>query len=103
MISADVYLWGSKIGIVAQKDFQSIPVFMYSEDFVKRGFSLSPIMMPLSNNEYSFPRLNEDTFHGLPGMLADSLPDKFGNRLIEDYLERQGRSIQDLTAVERLC
>lgn len=99
----NVYLWGSKIGTVAQKDISSVPVFTYDKKFIKSGIQVSPIMMPLSEKSYSFPSLNEETFHKLPGLLADSLPDKFGTKLISDYLGRQGRSIEDLTAIERLC
>ena len=103
MIGVEVYLWGTKIGIVVQKDEKSIPVFEYDAAFAKTGIELSPLMMPLKGKSYSFPNLNEETFRGLPGMLADSLPDKFGTRVIEDYLAKQGRSIESLTAVERLC
>ena len=99
----NVYLWGSKIGTVAQKDINSVPVFSYDKKFAKSGIQVSPITMPLSENPYSFSALNEKKFKGLPGFLADSLPDKFGTTLISDYLARQGRSIDDLTAIERLC
>ena len=103
MIGVEVYLWGTKIGIVVQKDEKSIPVFEYDAAFIKTGIELSPLMMPLKGKSYSFPNLNEETFRGLPGMLADSLPDKFGTRVIEDYLAKKGRSIESLTSVERLC
>ena len=58
--------------------------------------------MPVSERIYSFPALSRQTFHGLPGLLADSLPDKFGTKLIERYLAERGRDIHSLTAVERL-
>ena len=99
-IGAEVYLWGNKIGTVVQNDITSIPQFMYDSKFVKSGIELSPIRMPLSEQTYAFPNLNEKTFHRLPGMLADSLPDKFGMKVIADYLARQGRDIDSLTAVE---
>lgn len=103
MIAAEVYLWGTKIGTVAQKDERSVATFEYDTSFAGAGIELSPLMMPLEGKTYSFPTLNEETFRGLPGMLADSLPDKFGTRVIEDYLIKQGRTIESLTAVERLC
>ena len=103
MIGAEVYLWGTKIGTVVQNTANDIPRFMYDSGFIKSNIEISPIMMPLSAQIYSFPRLNEETFHGLPGLLADSLPDKFGTRIINEYLAKQGRSIESLTAVERLC
>lgn len=102
-IGAEVYLWGSKIGTVVQNDIAGIPRFMYESNFIKSGIELSPVRMPLSSQTYSFPNLNEKTFHGLPGMLADSLPDKFGMKVIADYLARQGREMGNLTAVEKLC
>ena len=102
-IGAEVYLWGNKIGTVVQNGITSIPQFMYDPGFIKSGIELSPIRMPLSTQIYSFSNLNEKTFHGLPGMLADSLPDKFGMKVIADYLARQGREIDSLTAVEKLC
>lgn len=98
-----MYLWGTKIGTVVQESETDIPRFMYELKFSKSNIELSPIMMPLSGQIYSFPRLNEETFRGLPGLLADSLPDKFGTRIIDDYLAKQGSSIQNLTGVERLC
>ena len=76
---------------------------MYDKKFLKSEIELSPIMMPLSSQIYSFPTLSEKTFHGLPGMLADSLPNKYGNKIIDNYLAKEGRSIEGLTAVERLC
>jgi serine/threonine-protein kinase HipA len=60
-------------------------------------------MMPLSKKVYGFPQLPGETFHGLPGLLADSLPDKFGNALINAWLATQGRTPQSFNAVERLC
>ena len=60
-------------------------------------------MMPLSGRLYSFPSLRPETFHGLPGLLADSLPDRFGNALIDAWLARPGRMPESFNAVERLC
>lgn len=103
MISAEVYLWGTRIGVVAQEDVASVPVFNYDDRFLQSNIEVSPLTMPLSKRIYSFPNLNKDSFHGLPGLLADSLPDKFGTKLIERYLAEQGRDFKSLTAVERLC
>lgn len=102
MISAKVYLWGTLIGVVSQKDFNSIPTFEYNKDFTKIGIELSPIMMPLSNRIYSFPSLMNSSFNGLPGLLADSLPDKFGNSIINQYLKDQGRNSDSLLPIEKL-
>lgn len=103
MIGAEVYLWGTKIGTVVQETEKDIPRFMYDMNFTKSNIEISPIMMPLSKQIYTFPELKQESFRGLPGLLADSLPDKFGTRLINEYLAKQGRTIQNLTSVERLC
>lgn len=102
MITAEVYLWGTRIGAVAQTDNSSVPLFNYDKNFLDSGIEVSPVVMPLSPMVYSFPALSKDTFYGLPGLLADSLPDKFGTKLIERYLSEQGRDMNSLTAVERL-
>lgn len=103
MIAAEVYLWGRRIGFVAQDNVSDIPRFNYDAEFIKSGIQVSPIVMPLAERAYTFPGLREETFHTLPGLVADSLPDKFGTKLIEQYLAEQGRRLEDLTAVERLC
>ncbi len=59
--------------------------------------------MPLGNNVYTFPELPSRTFRGLPGLLADSLPDKFGHALIDQWLARQGRTPDGINALDRLC
>lgn len=103
MIAAEVYLWGTRIGVVEQADVTDIPRFNYDKNFLKSRIEVSPIVMPLSEQIYTFPMLSRESFKGLPGLLADSLPDKYGTKLIERYLSEQGRSIEHLTAVERLC
>lgn len=99
---AEVYLWGTRIGAVAQDGIDDIPKFNYDKEFLRSGIEVSPIVMPASERIYAFPALSRQTFYGLPGLLADSLPDKYGTKLIERYLAERGRSIQSLTAVERL-
>lgn len=98
---ADVYLWDTLIGsLIWQK---GLGFFEYSNHFQRSGIELSPIKMPLSGKSYSFGDLSEETFKGLPGMLADSLPDKFGNRLIDQWLERNYRDPESFSPIERLC
>lgn len=77
--------------------------FQYEPEFVRSGIELSPVTMPLSNRVYEFPELAPNTFHGLPGLLADALPDKFGNALVDAWLATQGRTPASFDAVERLC
>ncbi|MDF7798717.1 type II toxin-antitoxin system HipA family toxin [Pontiellaceae bacterium B1224] len=101
--TAKINLWGSSIGAVALEDGASTASFEYDPAFAGSRVELSPLMMPLSNRLYSFPNLRMETFHGLPGLLADSLPDRFGNALIDTWLARQGRTPESFNAVERLC
>lgn len=95
-------MWGTTIGYLHQ-DNNGMIGFQYDEEFLKSNIEISPIKMPLSTVTYSFPNLREDTFHGLPGMIADSLPDKFGNIIINRYLESQGRAADSLSVIEKLC
>ena len=96
---AEVRLWGKLIGAVALGE--GVADFQYDPAFARSGIEVAPLMMPLSGRVFRFPELSAQTFHGLPGMLADSLPDKFGNALIDAWLATQGRT--SLNAVERLC
>ncbi len=100
---AEVKLWGRTIGAVSLEAGSDVAAFEYDADFSQSGIEVSPIVMPLSRRIYSFPELPHKTFFGLPGLLADSLPDKFGNALIDAWLATQGRSPGSFNAVERLC
>ncbi len=100
---AEVRLWGRSIGAVSVEDARSAAAFQFTDEFTRSGIQVSPLRMPLSDRVYSFPGLACETFHGLPGLLADSLPDRFGNALIDTWLASQGRSAESFNAVERLC
>jgi serine/threonine-protein kinase HipA len=100
---AAVNLWGSTIGAVALEDGSDTAAFEYDPAFLGSGIQVAPLTMPLSDQVHRFPALSRDTFHGLPGLLADSLPDRFGNALINAWLATQGRTPQSFNAVERLC
>jgi serine/threonine-protein kinase HipA len=100
---AKVQLWKRMIGAVSWEDGRGYAAFQYTPEFVRSGIELSPFAMPLSERIYIFPELNFITFHGLPGMLADSLPDKLGNDLINTWLASKGRTPESFNAVERLC
>ena len=104
---AEVWLWGQRVGAVAL-DANKVGVFEYDPDFLKTGLDVAPLMMPLEDARrghtlYRFPALNRETFKGLPGMLADSLPDRFGQAIVNAWLARQGRSPDDFSIIERLC
>jgi serine/threonine-protein kinase HipA len=100
---AEVRLWGRTIGAVSLQDGEDVASFEYDAPFAQSGIQVAPIVMPLSRRVYRFPELSRQTFHGLPGLLADSLPDKFGNALIDAWLASQGRQPDSFNAIERLC
>lgn len=100
---AEIRLWGRTVGAVSLEEGASIAAFQYTAPFVRSGIELSPLVMPLSTKVYQFPALAQASFHGLPGLLADSLPDRFGNALIDAWLATQGRTAQSFSPIERLC
>ena len=100
---AEVQLWGRRIGAVSSPDDGGIASFQYDRDFAASGIQVAPLAMPLREAPYRFPNLNPDTFYGLPGLLADSLPDKYGQALINAWLAGQGRTPASFVPVERLC
>ena len=100
---AEVRLWGRSIGAVSVEDSFSTAAFQYTPEFARSGIEVAPLMMPLDERVYAYPKLAHESFHGLPGMLADSLPDRFGNALIDAWLATQGRTPESFDAVERLC
>lgn len=101
---AEVRLWGRTIGAVSLDDGATVARFEYDAAFARSGIAVAPLTMPLAAGRvYAFPGLARDTFHGLPGLLADCLPDKFGNALIDAWLATRGRPAGSFNAVERLC
>lgn len=102
-MTAKVQLWGRTIGAVSMEEGRDYAAFQYDPEFAGSGIEISPLTMPLSNRVYAFPELPRNTFRGLPGLLADSLPDRFGNALIDAWLATQGRMRESFNAVERLC
>lgn len=96
------------MGAVLWDESKNVGFFEFDKDFVDSGLDLSPIILPLSEAKkgrrvFSFPFLNFETFKGLAGLLADSLPDKFGNQVIDAWLAQQGRIAQSFNPVDRLC
>ena len=90
--TAEVYLWGTRIGIIHQDIEKSYASFEYDKDFIKSGIEVAPLRMPLAGNIYEFPGMVGEPFYGMPGLVADSLPDKFGNAVIEQWLMSLGKS-----------
>lgn len=108
---AEVKIWGELVGAIRWDEPQQLGYFEYASKFIQKGWDLSPIKMPITQGSriYSFPELRkgrnetEDTFKGLPGLLSDSLPDKYGNKLINIWLAQSGRPENSMNPVERLC
>ncbi|MCP4678826.1 MAG: type II toxin-antitoxin system HipA family toxin [Deltaproteobacteria bacterium] len=100
---ARVLLWGSEVGAVTWLENREVGVFQYAPNFLGSGIQLAPLTMPLGEFPYEFPALARNTFKGLPGLLADCLPDKFGNAVIDAWLASKGRTAASFHPVERLC
>ncbi len=100
---ARVKLWGTLVGAVTWLEDRETGIFQYNPDFLDSGIELAPLTMPLGEFPYEFPALARNTFRGLPGLLADSLPDRYGNALIDAWLAEQGRMAASFHPVERLC
>ena len=103
-------LWGTTVGAVLWDEAQQLARFEYTPSFVDKGYAVAPLKMQLrAGMVYSFPELRakrdsiEHTFNGLPGLLADVLPDRYGNRLINTWLAQQGRPADSMNPVEKLC
>lgn len=111
MTVAEVKIWGEFAGAVAWDEETSYATFEYDPSFLQFGWDLSPLKMPVASasRPFSFPELRKDknsgydTFKGLPGLLADALPDKYGNQLINLWLAQQGRPQDSMNPVEMLC
>lgn len=105
--TANIKLWGQAVGSVAWDPETGVASFEYAPSFLNSGWDLSPLLMPLSEakgREYSFPELRKSlTYRGMPGLLADVLPDKYGNALIDAWLIRNKRRTGSLNPVEMLC
>lgn len=104
--SAFVHIWNQRVGAVFWDPTTGVASFEYDAAFRRHNWDLSPIKMPLDAGKriFSFPELRDiATFKGLPGLLADTLPDKYGNALINAWLTRQGRASNSMNPVEILC
>lgn len=100
---AQVRLWGTRIGVVSLQEGERVAAFQYDPDFVEHSIEVCPLVLPLGHRVYQFPGLSDRSFRGLPGLLADSLPDRFGRALIEAWLATQGRTWNSFDVIEQLC
>ncbi len=97
-----VYYQDEEAAVISYDDNKLIGYLEYSPIFLGKSIELSPINMPVQGQKiFSFPSLNPETFKGLPGMVADSLPDKFGHSVLNQWLASQGR-VSPITPLERL-
>src|ERR1700722_16414636 len=103
MTVAAVTLWGARIAAVSIEAPGRYATFQYDPAFVRSGIQMAPVRMPLRPQPYRFPGLPQDAFSGLPGLLADSLPDRWGTALVNAWLASQGRAESSFDVVERLC
>ncbi|MDA7863083.1 type II toxin-antitoxin system HipA family toxin [Akkermansiaceae bacterium] len=103
MSSAEVKLYGTTIGTVAWDAQRELGVFQYAPAFITSGIEVSPLHMPLSGAPLSFPDLSQESFQGLPGMLADCLPDDFGKRMTDLWFASRGHPLSGVNPVEKLC
>ncbi|MCB2230741.1 type II toxin-antitoxin system HipA family toxin [bacterium] len=105
---AEVKIWDERVGAVAWSGSTGLATFEFDLGFLDRGLDLAPVKMPLASARdgkriYRFPELDRETYMGLPGLLADSLPDRFGTLLLDRWLAEQGRTLETVNPVERLC
>ncbi len=99
---AKIYLWDTHMASVAEDDAGRITM-EYTPEFVRTGYNPSPIFVsPIEGRIYDFSHLPFETFKGLPGFVADCLPDKFGTAIINRWLENSGRPVDSYTTIERL-
>ena len=101
--AVEVTAWGLRVGAVALDPGLGAYVFEYYPDWVARGIELAPLTMPVRTRRHVFPQLPEATFHRLPAVLADAMPDDFGNAVIDAWLVRQGVSRQQVSPLDRLA
>lgn len=108
MVTATIKIWGQLVGAVLWDEKSEVASFEFAPAFIKSNWDLAPFMMPVAevkrnNTIFQFPRLNKDTFNGLPGLLSDALPDRYGTTLINAWLAANGRTPESMNPVERLC
>jgi serine/threonine-protein kinase HipA len=101
----EVRIWGQRVGAVAPDPRLGSYVFAYDPSWRRSGIELAPLTLPLADTQFTFafPNLSEPSYHRLPGLLADALPDDFGNALIDAWMARKGLDKNAVTTLDRLA
>lgn len=101
----EVRMWGRAVGAAALDPTLGAYAFEYQPAFIRSGIEIAPLTMPLAGGSgpFVFPSLPEATFRRLPGLLADALPDDFGNALIDAWMARDGVAASQITSLDRLA
>jgi serine/threonine-protein kinase HipA len=105
--TAFINIWNKRVGAIAWDEATELASFEFEPSFLGNGWNLSPLKMPIAvagKQIFTFPELrNTTTFKGLPGLLADVLPDKYGNSIMNIWLAKNGRPTNSMNPVEQLC
>jgi serine/threonine-protein kinase HipA len=101
----EVRVWGARVGAIALDPKLGFYAFAYDPSWRRVGIELAPLTMPLEDRRetFVFANLPEATFQRLPGMIADSLPDDFGNALIDAWMAERGVTKDEITTLDRLA
>lgn len=99
----NVRLWDLPVGALSWDDSQGLAYFEYEPSFIRNSLPISPLKMPVAKGVFSFAENRNNCFRGLPGLVADSLPDKFGDQIISEWFEAMGRPLETVNPLERLC
>ena len=99
----NVRLWDLPVGALSWDDSQDLAYFEYEPSFIRNPLPISPLKMPVAKGVFSFAENRNNCFRGLPGLVADSLPDKFGDQIISEWFEAMGRPLETVNPLERLC
>lgn len=103
----NITLWGEPVAAIAWDANHNISILEFYDSFPKHGWNIAPLLMPIEDiargeRIFSFPELKNKTFKGLPGLLADALPDDYGNSVIDEWFAAKGKNV-DITPLDRLC
>ncbi len=106
-LTVNVKIWGEVVGVIAWDDSKGVAVFQFDPNFLRTGLDVAPITMPIGQSSeesvYQFLTNRNECFKGLPGLIADSLPDRYGYEIINEWFASRGLIIDEITPLDRLC